>query len=139
MTQLILDIGGGSVTLPESKKGGYDAHEESLSVSVEMISGRLVREVRGMVWRVKYQYGYFDDETKNKVLAACRKGQQEPISCAFLPPDGAGLKSASFVVTAFTAPRFQWSRPVAGTDGAETAAPVWADFAVELREVRPHD
>ena len=57
--QLILDVGGEAIELPESRKGGDNAYREELSQQIQMISGRLVKEVRGTVWRVSYQYGYF--------------------------------------------------------------------------------
>ena len=130
MNQLILDTGGYAVLLPESRKGGYTAYEETLSVDLTMIPGNMVKEVRGSVWHVNYQYGFFSDEMKNRVIAACRKGRTEPILCSFLPPEQTELVSAEFFVTAFTAPKFMWSRE---------GKPLWADFSVELREVEPHD
>ena len=138
MTQLVLDVGGYAVLLPESQKGGYQAWEEDLTVDLTMIPGNMVKELRGSVWRVNYQYGWFNDEMKNRVILACVKGRREPIICTFLPPNSEELISAEFFVTAFNSPKFQWSR-IAGTDGEETAVPMWADFSVELREVEPHD
>lgn len=129
MTQLILDTGGANILLPESIKGGYTAYEEDLSEEVLMISGRLVRELRGVVWRVEYQYGWFGEENKNRVISACRKGQQQPITCAFLPPTSESLYVSTFFVSSFQSPKFMWS-----TDGK----PLWADFSVSLREVNPH-
>lgn len=135
MTQLILDVDGSAVSLPESKKGGYRARKEPLSQDVQMISGRLVRELRGNVWKIAYQYGYLDDATKNLVLAACEKGRGQAIRCGFLPPDSAeALTYSDFFVTSFTYPKFMWSR---GT--GESPVPMWADFSVELREVKPND
>ena len=58
MIQLILDVGGESISLPESKNGGYTVKEETLSESIQMISGRTVREYRGKVWVITHQYGY---------------------------------------------------------------------------------
>lgn len=134
MTQLILDTDGLNVVLPESRKGGYLPDLVPLSVDVEMISGRLVRELRGDVWRIDYQYGYFADELKDRVIAACRKGRRQPIVCGFLSPDSAGeLQYSRFLVTAFTHPKFFWSRP--GPDGAPV--PMWGDFSLTLREVKP--
>ena len=127
MTQLILD----GITLPESVKGGYAAVKEPLSKNVEMVSGRMVREMRGNVWRISYQYGYFSDELKNQILAACERGKSQPITCGFLPQESAGeLTYSEFFVISVTRPKFMWS-----TNGK----PMWGDFSVELREVRPHD
>ena len=122
MNQLILDTGGYAILLPESQKGGYTAYEEPLSVDLVMLPGNMVRELRGTVWRVNYQYGYFTDEEK--------KGRNEPILCAFLPPNSTEMISSEFFVTAFTSPKFMWSRE---------GKPMWGDFSVELREVTPHD
>ncbi len=130
MTQLILDSGGYSIRLPESIKKGYTAYEEDLSEDITMISGRMVRELRGVVWRIEYQYGYFSEEEKNRVISACRKGRQQPITCAFLPPDSDSMIVSKFFVTSFPSPRFMWS-----ADGK----PLWADFSIQLREVNPHN
>lgn len=135
MTQLILDVNGSAVQLPESKKGGYTVQKEPLGVDVEMISGRIVRELRGEVWTISYQYGYFDTEMKNKVIAACEKGRKQAITCGFLPQeaDDGTLKYGEFFVTSFSRPKFMWSKMGDGT------VPMWADFTVELREVSPSD
>jgi hypothetical protein len=127
MTQLILD----GVVLPESKKGGYLVENRPLSKDIEMTSGRIVREIRGNVWVVSYQYGYFNEELKNQVLAACERGKKQAISCGFLKQESAGeLSYSDFFVTNVRRPKFMWS-----SDGS----PMWGDFYVELREVRPHD
>lgn len=135
MNQLILDITGYGVILPESQKGGYTAQFTPLSEDVEMITGRLVRELRGNVWVLNYQYGYFSDEMKKRVIAACEKGKREPITCAFLKPDSSGTLSQSrFWVMSFNYPKFFWSR-----DNNGTSVPLWGDFSLTLREVKPSD
>ena len=132
MTQLILD----GVVLPESKNGGYAAEKIPLSVDVEMITGRLVREVRGSVWQLSYQYGYFDDEMKNKVIEVCQRGLSRPIRCGFLTQESSTeLSFSDFFVTSFTRPTFRWSKKSLG--GSPVA--MWADFRVVLREVSPND
>lgn len=140
MTQLILDTGGYSISLPESVKCGYQAYREDLSVEVQMVTGRIVREIRGTVWKVLYQYGYFDSDTKNKVIAACQKGRREPITCGFLAPESSEeLTYSQFFVTAFSSPKFMWSALSTDAGGEKQVVPMWADFSVELREVRPSD
>lgn len=147
MTQLILDTTGTPVTLPESRNGGYTAERKPLSVEVEMITGRMVRELRGNVWVITYQYGYFNDTDKTKVISACEKGKRQSITCAFLPPDSNTMIMSEFLVTSFTYPKFIWSRQVMGEvedDEGETMeslipVPMWGDFSVELREVEPSD
>lgn len=148
MIQLILDTTGYNISLPESQKGGYNADLQPYSVDVEMITGRMVRELRGNVWVISYQYGYFDDKTKNNVLEAVKKGRNTPIKCGFLPPDSTKeLKYSDFFVTSFTYPKFMWSRKVPGkftdNEGQEISGnvpvPMWADFSLTLREVKPSD
>lgn len=135
MTQLILDVGGINLKLPESKKGGYSVEKEDLGVEVKMVSGRITKELRGSVWVLSYQYGYFDDETKNKVIEACEKGRRSSIRCGFLPPSSAeSLTYSEFLVSSFKYPKFMWSSSQSGSPKA-----MWGDFAVELREVRPSD
>ncbi len=139
MTQLILDTTGYNMILPESIKGGYVVEEQALSVEVEMITGRIVRQLRGNAWHITYQYGFFDDDTKNKLISVCRKGKEQAITCGFLPPDSSGtLLYSNFLVMAFTYPKFMWSQMLPGENG-DTARPLWGDFSLELREVRPHD
>lgn len=139
MTQLILDTNGYNVQLPESQKKGYMAYREDLGTEVVMVSGRLIKEVRGTVWRVEYQYGYFTDEMKNAVIAACEKGKKQSITCGFLTPNSTGVLTYSkFLVTSFDYPKFMWSRLAPGeTESVPT--PMWGDFSVELREVSPSD
>lgn len=139
MTQLILDTDQYNVALPESRKKGYRAYKEDLGTEVVMTSGRLTKEVRGNVWHVTYQYGYFDDDTKNAVIAACEKGKRESITCGFLPPNSSGaLTYSKFLVIDFDYPKFMWSRAVLDR-GSNTPVPMWGDFSVELREVNPSD
>ena len=127
MTQLILD----GFILPESKKGGYKCYKETMSQDVTMITGRMVREVKGSVWVVEYQYGFFNDADRARLMEICERGLRQPISCSFLPQDSnKTLTSSEFFVTAFNRPKFMWSRD---------DKPLWADFSVTLREVAPND
>ena len=137
MIQLILDIGGESISLPESKNGGYTIKEETLSESIQMISGRTVREYRGKVWVASYQYGYFNDADMKRVVAACEKGMKQSITCCVLTHESSELVTSKFIVTSFERPKFMWSRIVTES-GVENPVPMWADFSVSLREVKPH-
>ncbi len=128
MIQLILD----GIEMPESRNGGYTASKTPLSVDVEMISGRLVRELRGTVWTISYQYGYFTPDTMHRIISACEKGRREAITCGFLIQESEeeALTYSEFLVVNFKRPQFMWSK-----DGK----PLWADFSMELREVNPSD
>ena len=137
MIQLILDVGGESLSLPESKNGGYTVKEETLSESISMISGRTVREYRGKVWVITHQYGYLNESDMNKFISACEKGMKQSITCSFLVHGSSELKTSKFIVTTYNRPKFMWSRTVT-EDGEAKTVPMWADFSVNLLEVRPH-
>lgn len=136
MTQLILDSRGPDpVIMPEASRGRYSAAPAPLSEDVEMVPGRLTKELRGDVWQVAYEYNYFKQKMKDRVIAACRKGMREPIWCDFLPPESSGeLLSSLFWVMSFEEPKFQWSHTVGGTP-----VPFWGGFSLTLREVEPSD
>ena len=138
MTQLILDVEGEYLVLPESIKNGYTVREEPLTQSVDMISGRRTREYRGMVWVVSYQYGYLNDEDRLKFLNVCRNGSMSTITCNVLIPKTNEMVTSTFLVTGYKSPKFMWSR-IATEDGQEKAVPMWGDYSIELREVKPHD
>lgn len=137
MIQLILDVNGYAIPMPESKKGGYTIKEETLSESIQMISGRTVREYRGKVWVASYQYGYFNDADMKRVVAACEKGMKQSITCCVLTHESNELVTSKFIVTSFERPKFMWSRIIT-ENGIEKTIPMWADFSVNLREVNPH-
>ena len=137
MIQLILDVDGASISMPESKNGGYTIREETLSESLQMISGRTIREYRGKVWVASYQYGYFNDADMKRVVAACEKGMKQSITCCVLTHESSELVTSKFIVTSFERPKFMWSRIVTES-GEEKPVPMWADFSVILREVKPH-
>lgn len=134
MTQLIID----GMVLPESKNGGYEIREEELSSSITMASGRMVKEIVGNVWIIKYQYGWFNSDEKSQFFEACRKGMRQPIACSFLLPnsDDGELVTSSFWVTSSPSPKFAWSTNLLNEG---TPQPLWGDYTVELREVYPHD
>ena len=137
MTQLILDVGGESLVMPESQKNGYIVHEEPLVQSIDMISGRRIREYRGMVWTVMYQYGYLSDADRIKFLNICRKGTVSTIDCNILIPSTDEMVTSTFMVTSYREPKFAWGRIIM-EDGQAKTVPLWGDYYIELREVKPH-
>lgn len=139
MVQLILDTDGINIALPESQRMGYTVEKVPLSVDVQMVTGRIVRELQGFVWKISYNYGYLNDDEKKKVISACEKGQRAPIRCSFLTQESGGeLQNGLFFVTSFSRPKFMWSRFV-NENGVSSPVPMWADFSLELREVEPSD
>ena len=105
--------------------------------SIDMISGRRIREYRGMVWTVTYQYGYLSDEDRVKFLNICRKGTTSTIDCNILIPATDEMVTSTFMVTSYREPKFAWGRIIT-EDGQTKTVPLWGDYSVELREVKPH-
>lgn len=123
-TQLII----GDVVLPYVSRDRYSAYPEDLSRQVEMISGRVVEERRGKVWRVSYSADYLDDATKNAALAVLRGGTSFP--AVFLPDTGAEMVTATVRTESLTPPTFAFT-----SHGIVR----WHNLAFTLREVTPHD
>ena len=115
------------ILAPEADFDGYRAWEDTLREQIPMISGRMVEEVRGKVWRIDYASGQMRDTTVKQLLAALRaKGSK---TVAFLPDNGDELIPSTFLVESLTPP------VLAFFDGTE---PVWTGLSFSLREVKPH-
>lgn len=126
MTQLIIN----GTTLPEVDGQKYTVDYERLSVSVQMISGRTVQEVRGNVPIVSYTAGLLDNSTMAALMTAMRS--HTALTVSYLPQESTtgALTEAAFVVDSFTAPQFLL---------AQDSTPYWTGFACKLRGVRPVD
>ena len=115
------------ILAPEADFDGYRAWEDTLREQIPMISGRLVEEVRGKVWRINYTSDRMSDSETRRLLAALRaKGSK---TVAFLPDNGDELIPSTFLVESLTPPA------LAFFDGTE---PVWTGLSFSLREVKPH-
>lgn len=125
MTQLIVN---NSIVLPEVRNGNYSPVESDLSVQAEMISGRLVEELRGSVWVVSYASTRLTDPVWRALKAVLKGRGSFPVQ--FLPNDRDEMVTATVLCTALTEPSFAWSR-----DGVA----YWTGLSFTLREVRPHD
>lgn len=123
-TQLIID----GVALPYVAHDRFCAYPDTLSRQVEMVSGRVVSEQRGKVWRVSYSCDYLDDAARNAVLAVLRSG--EPFVASFLPDDGTEMVAATMRAESLIPPTFAFT-----SHGVVR----WHNLSFELREVDPHD
>lgn len=120
---LIID----EIQVPEPDFDGYHAYEDTLREQVPMISGRMVEEARGKIWRIDYTSSRMSDSETRRVLAALRsKGSR---TVAFLPDNGDELIPSTFLLESLTPP------VLAFFDGTE---PVWTGLGFSLREVKPH-
>lgn len=124
MTQLIIN----GIVLPETSGGKYKCYEGTLSDQIEMISGRVVTEVRGHVQYIEYSYDYMGNDLVRKLLSALRAGTA--LTVKYLPDSGDDMKTSTFVCEDLTPPVFAFSR---------SGKPYWHDISFTLREVRPHD
>lgn len=124
MTQLIVD----GIYLPQTSHDKYQCYTAELSVPLDMISGRRVKEVRGVVQMISYSYDYMGSGLWRQLAAVLRRGDAFP--AAYLPDDGDELRTGTFLVESMTQPAFAFSRDGAG---------LWHNVAFTLREVKPHD
>ena len=125
MSNSFLIIDG--IQVPEPDFDGYHAYEDTLREQVPMISGRLVEEVRGKVWRIDYTSGRIRDSVVQQLLEALRASGSKAVT--FLPDNSDEMLPSMFLVESLTPP------VLAFFDGTE---PVWKGLAFSLREVKPH-
>lgn len=124
ITQIILN----GTYLPQRSNDQYACWEDLLGEQLTMISGRVVFECRGKVWRAKCSYDLLQDDVYRAALAVLRSG--EPFQAAVLPDNGDEMVSSIFMVESLTPATFAFS------DGGKA---VWRGLAFQIREVDPHD
>lgn len=123
MTQLIV----GGVSLPQTSNNKYKAYEQLLVERLEMCNGRMVEEVRGVIYAIEYSYDYMGNTLMRSLLSVLRAGGE--IAVSFLPDDSDTMQSSNFICTKLPEPEFAFSR---------SGAPYWHNVSFELREAEPH-
>lgn len=123
MTQLILN----GYYLPETSRDKYRCYPAELGDDLDMISGRRVREIRGVVQMIYYSYDYMGNDLCRQVLSVLRGGKSFAVS--YLPDDSDEMKTGTFLIEDLTPPTFAYSRDGVG---------LWHNLAFTLREVKPH-
>jgi len=124
ITQLIVN----GIYLPQTAGDKYRCYPAELGTQVDMISGRRVWEIRGHVTKIDYSYDYLTPALWAQLAAVLRSGTAFPVS--YLPDDGGGMVSSTFMVESLTPPVFAFSR---------RGEAYWHNIAFTLREVEPHD
>lgn len=124
MTQLIID----GNYMPEVNKNNYRSAPAQLGKQVEMVSGRMVTEVRGTVQTISASYSYIQPELCRPVMRILRSGKSFQVT--YLPDDSDEMRTGEFLVTSLTDPTFAFSA------GGKA---YWTGLAFTLREVAPHD
>lgn len=124
MTQIIID----GIVLPQTSRDRYSCHPVLLGEQIEMISGRIVQEIRGSVFEARYSYDYMGNELCRSILTVLRSGKS--FRASVLPDDSDELISSEFVCTSLNNPVFAFSK---------SGTPYWHNFSFVIREVKPHD
>lgn len=123
MNQLIVN----GITLPNVKGGRYTCYEDVLSESVEMISGRMVEEVRGIVYVVEYRIDSMENSLYQSLIPILRSGESFPVQV--LPDNSSTMITSTFICTERPKPTFGMEH---------LGEPVWNNISFTLREVYPH-
>lgn len=121
--QLIVD----GIYLPHTGRDRYQCYPAELGESLPMISGRMVREIRGVVQMISYSYDYMGNEAWRQLAAVLRSGKSFPVT--YLPDDSDEMRTGNFLVDSLTNPTFAFSRDGVG---------LWHNIQFTLREVKPH-
>lgn len=124
MTQLIIN----GLYLPQTSNDNYSCYPTALGTQIEMISGRIIEEVRGTVQVINYSYDCMSDATYKELLRHLRS--KEAMTVVYLPDDSSAMASSKFLCTAKPMPTFAFD-----VDGRA----VWHNVSFTLREVSPHD
>lgn len=122
ITQLIIN----GVRLPYAGRDRYQAKEELLGETREMISGRVTTEARGLVYIVRYEYDYMPPDIWSAIFPHLKS--KKAFQCAFLTPDGE-MKGSSMVCAELTQPSFAFDI---------NGKAYWHNISFTLREERPH-
>lgn len=123
--QLILE----GIVLPESKYDKFSCWEEPLVVSVDMISGRRVQEVRGgHIWKATYSFDSMGAAKMRQVLEVLRSGGA--FTASVLPDNADEMVTSRFVLESLTNPTYAFS---VGGKG------IFHNLSFTIREEEPHD
>lgn len=118
-----------TVALPYTSRDKYECYEEEVGSNVEMISGRIVWEVRGHIQKIKYSYDCMGNSLWRRVASFLRSSRAFTVQ--YLPDDGDDPRSGQFICESLTPPKFAFM----GDNGEY----YWHDISFTLREVAPHD
>lgn len=120
------------IYLPQQDGDAYSCWETPLVTNIEMISGRVVQEVRGSggrykVWRARIAFDLLDNGTFRAIYPVLKSGG--PFSAFVLPPHQEELIAGTFLLESISEPTFAFD------DRGEA---VWRGLAFQIREVSPH-
>lgn len=122
MTQLIIN----GAVLPKTSGDKYKCYPTKLAEQLEMISGRVVTEIRGTVQVIEYSYDYMPDTQYKALLTALRS--KPPLTVTYLPDDSSDMRTSDFIVTSYPTPTFAF---------AKGDKPYWHNISFSLRQIKP--
>lgn len=123
-----LSIEGMAYPEATGSDGSYACEDVQLAQTVEMISGRMVQEVRGTVKQITYTYKYFVDSMMKKCLSDLKS--KKALAVVYRIPETNEMQTGNFICTAIPNPSYVFSV-------GDTV--YWEDISFTLREVKPHD
>lgn len=132
--QLVFGEGADSVALPCTSNDKYESYPEEIGSKLEMISGRVVWEVRGKVQKIRYSYDAMDNTTWRKIARYLRSSQAFIVQ--YLPDDGDNMRTGMFICDSLTSPKLAFQ--AVDSDG-NIRMNFWHGLEFTLREVSPHD
>lgn len=98
MTQLTIN----GTEYPWVDGDNYQAYPSELGKSKRTIGGRLVTEIRGYIWVIKYSYDYMGNDLMRTLLQDLRN--KTDLDVDFLVPDTDEMLHATFRCTSQPAP-----------------------------------
>ena len=123
MTQLIIN----GTEYPETSNDNYRCYTEDLGEALEMASGRMVYEKRGLRTVIEYSYDYFiEDGLMRACLADLSSGNE--IECTYIDPEDDEVRTELFRCTKRPAP--SWAFSIGGVAH-------WHNTSFQLKGVRP--
>lgn len=123
MTQLIIN----GTSYPETSHDKYGVWQVDLGETIRMAGGNLVKEKRGKVWHIRYEFDYFYNSLMQTCLNDLRSGDE--LSVAFLQEDNT-YTSGLFRAVSFPTPTFAFSKGF-----GDDAKSYWHGISFELEGV----
>ena len=126
------------VILPYTTYDNYSFYYEPIGEHIEMLSGRVVWEHRGMVKKIEYAYDYMPHDLWKRLSNVLRSGH--PFSAYYLRDDSEyTLEFDTFVCESLTPPKFAYAVPELdfGEGDIRPAMGVWHGIQFTLRQYMP--
>lgn len=133
-----LIINGITCPDPTQDGGKYSCYEEELGATYRMVDGSLKKEIAGYVTVIEYEFPYFDEPDRNKLLAALKSVDE--LQVVYLDYNTNTMKSGLFSCRSHPRPTL-----IIAEDGGTSGDTVLPDvfyqtgYSVVLEGVYSHD